>query len=193
MEDKKRVKDIMSHIDEYEKVHTEARLCDALSILRKNYEKIEANVPGTYHKTMFVTDASGDIAGKLSIYDLIRGLVPETVKKPEHTRAYDSMISSRALEVAEEVGEVQQRFQWLHTSFFDLVRAETQKKVKDVMSPIHPLLHEEDGINKAIYIMFKENIRQPLVTRDNIIVGVLSIMDIFPILLNIAGHECFLT
>jgi hypothetical protein len=41
--------------------------------------------------------------------------------------------------------------------------------------------------------MFKENIRQPLVTRDNIIVGVLSIMDIFPILLNIAGHECFLT
>ena len=193
MAEEKRVKDIMSRISEYEKIDLGARLCDALSILRKNHEKIQAGGTGSYHKTLFVTDAGGKIVGKVSIFDLIRGLVPEHAKAPEHSRAYYSMISSRALDVVEEVGEVQERFKWLHTTFMELVRQETQKKVKDVMSSVHPLLHEEDGINKAIYVMFKEDIRQPLVARGGEIVGVVSIMDIFPVLMEIAGDECFLT
>ena len=192
MGEEKRVKDIMSLIEEYGMVDTEARLCDALSILRKNFEQINACVVGKYHKTLFVQDASKEIVGKLSIYDLIRGLVPETVKKPAHTRDYYKTISSRAATVAEEVGDLQERFKWLHSTFFDLVRQETQKKVKEVMSPVHPLLEENDSINKAIYVMFKENIRQPLVVRDGEIIGVVTIMDIFPVLLDIAGHECFI-
>jgi predicted transcriptional regulator len=63
--------------------------------------------------------------------------------------------------------------------------------VKEIMSPIHPLLEEEDTINKAVYLMFKENIRQPLVARDGKIVGVVSIMCVLPELLSIAGDECF--
>ena len=192
MAEEKMVKDIMSHISEYEKIDLEERLCNALSILRKIYEKIQTGVNNNYHKTLFVTDTSGKIVGKLSVFDLIRGLVPEHAKAPEHSRAYYAMISSRALEVVEEVGEVQERFKWLHTTFMDLVKQETEKKVKDVMSAVHPLLHEDDRINKAIYVMFKENIRQPLVTRGNEIIGVVSMMDIFPVLMEIAGDECFL-
>lgn len=188
----KRVKDIMAHIDEYDRVDMETPLCDALNILRKNHEKIQASVPGTFHKTLFVTDESKKIAGKLSVFDLIRGLVPEAAKKPEFSRAYYNVLSSRALEVAEEVGQFQERFQWLNSTLLDLVKEQTQKRVKHVMSPIHPLLIEEDSINKATYVMFKENIRQPLVIRNAEIVGVVNIMDIFPVLLEIAGDECFL-
>jgi predicted transcriptional regulator len=60
------------------------------------------------------------------------------------------------------------------------------------MSPIHPLLEEDDTLNKAVYVMFKENIRQPLVIRDGRIVGVINIMDIFPVILEIAGDQCFI-
>ena len=84
---------------------------------------------------------------------------------------------------------MQERFKWLHTSFFDLVKQESQKKVKDVMSPIHPLLEEDDTISKAIYIMFKEHIRQPMVMRKNEILGIVNIMDIFPVLLEIAAES----
>ena len=193
MEDRK-VKDIMGRIHEYDKIDREARLCDALSILRENREKIRAGAGDTYHTTLLVTDASKKIVGKLTVFDLIRGLVPEPAKEPESSKSYYRAISSRALAVADEVGKFQERFQWLHTSFFDLVVQETQKKVKDVMSPIHPLLEEDDNINKAIYVMFKENIRQPLVTdKEGKITGVVSLMDIVPDLLEIAGHECFLT
>lgn len=192
MRDNKRVRDIMVSIDEYDKIGIDARLCDAVSILKSNHEKIKAAASGTFHKTLFITDESGKIMGKLSMYDLIRGLVPEAAKKPEFSRAYESALSSRVLEVAEEVGEAQERFGWLHSTFFDLVKQEVLKDIRDIMSPVHPLLKEEDSINKAIYVMFKENIRQPVVVRDGEIVGVVDFMTIFSELLEIAGPECYI-
>jgi len=192
MVDEKMVKDIMAPIEEYDKAEDSQRLCDVLGILKRNDEKIRTAGTGTYHKTVFITDSSGEIVGKVTVFDLIRGLVPEHAKKPEHSRAYYSVLTSRVREVAGEVGSFQERFQWLHTSFFDLVLQETQKKIRDVMSPVHPLLNEDDTINKAIYVIFKEDVRQPLVVRDQRIVGVVDFIRIFPVLLDIAGDECFL-
>ena len=77
-----KVKDIMIPIEEYEKVDMEARLCDALSILKKNYEKAKICEPGHFHKTLFVTDASTKIIGKISMYDLVTGAGPGNVKEP---------------------------------------------------------------------------------------------------------------
>ena len=138
---------------------------------------------------MFVTDAAKKIVGKLSMYDLIRGLVPETVKKPEVSRAYSSLLSSRSLEIADEVSDFQQHFQWVHHSFGELVKQETHKKVKEIMAPVHPILKEEDTINQTIYVMFKENIRQPLVARDEEIVGVVDFMHIYDELIEIIGQS----
>jgi predicted transcriptional regulator len=191
--EEKRVKDIMSPIEEYSTIDIEARLCDALTILRENYEKITEAVKGTYHKTLFVTDSSKKIVAKLTMFDLIRALVPESAKEPELSKGYYRSLDSRAREVVSEVAEFQERFKWLHSTFLDLVVQETQKKLKEVVSPVHPLLEEDDTINKAIYVMFKENVRQPLVTSpEGEIIGVVNFMDIFPVLLEIAGHECFL-
>ena len=91
-----------------------------------------------------------------------------------------------------EVGAMQERFQWLKSSFLDLAKQETQKKVGEVMAPAHPLLQEDDTINKAIYVMFKENIRQPMVTSGDKIVGVVNLIDVFSVLIDVAGDECFL-
>ena len=191
MAEERRVKDIMAHIDEYQTVDVDAPLCDVLNVLRKNYEKIQAKVPGKYHKTVLVTDSSNTLVGKISLFDLIRGLVPETAKKPELSKLYYRSLSTRVEEAAEEVSAIQQRFQWLNTTFMDLVKQETQKKVRDMMSPLHPLLHEEDSLNMAVYVMFKENIRQPAVVRDGQIVGIANLIDIFSVLLDVAGDQCF--
>ena len=188
----KRVKDIMAHIEEYEKIDAEDPLCEALKHLKKYDERRKNGEDVGFHKTMLVTDSSGTIVGKLSFYDFIKGLVPEPARDRKLSRKFSSMVSGRALEVADQVGDMQERFKWLHSTFFDLVKTETGKKVKDVMSPTYPLLNEEDTINKAIYIMFKENIRQPMVTRDGEIVGIINLMAVFSELRRIAGDECFL-
>ena len=191
MGEEKRVKDIMNPIEEYERIDVEARLCDGLTVLKKKHEDLKACTIGHFHKTLLVTDASQNIVGSLSIYDLIRGLVPESVKKPEVSRAFFSLLSSRALKVADDVGEFQTRFKWLHNTFIDLVSQESQKQVKDIMTPVHSLLQEEDTINQAIYVMFKEDVRQPLVLRGKEIVGILDLMGVFNELLEVVGPECF--
>ena len=186
-----RVKHIMAHIEEYDVVKEDDQLCEAIRILRENHEKIESGVKGKFHKTLLVANAAGRIVGKLSTFDLVRGLVPESEKKADESKPYYRTMSSRSAEVAEEVGEIQERFQWLNVSFLDLVKQEAQKLVKDVMSPAKALLKEDDTINKAIYLMFRDDTRQPLVTREGEIVGVVNLMDILPELLRIAGDECF--
>ena len=191
MGEAKLVKDIMAPIDDYNKIQMDAPLCDVLGILRENHEKLKSGEKGKFHKTIIVIDGSGKIVGKLSLYDLVRGLVPEKAKKPELSRMYYRTLSSRAAEVADEVSQVQERFQWLNHTFLDLVKQETQKKISEVMAPLHPLLHEDDTMNKAIYIMFKENIRQPGVVRGDQIVGIVNLIDIFDELLIVAGDECF--
>ena len=192
MDQKITVKAVMAPIEEYLTVQAEAPLCEAIFLLRQNYNKIKGGEKGIFHKTLFVTDADGAIIGKLSIFDLIRGLVPERAKAPAISRTFYRSLSERQLAVAEEVGKLRERFDWLDKTFLELVKEETQKKVKEVMSPIHPLLEEDESLNKAVYVMFKENIRQPLVVRDGRIVGVINIMDIFPVILEMAGDQCFI-
>ncbi|MBW1739946.1 MAG: CBS domain-containing protein [Deltaproteobacteria bacterium] len=184
----KLVKDMMNPIEEYDKIDVEARLSDALAILKKNHEKLKAGAISNYHKTLFVTDASRKIIGKLSMYDLIRGLVPESAKKSELHIA--RVLSSRVLEVADQVGEFQEHYQWLHNSFFDLVKQEAHKRVKDIMSPVHPVLKEDDKMNHAIFVLFKEGVRQQLVIRNGEIVGVINLMVVLNQLLETVSPEC---
>ena len=192
MEKELTVGQVMAPIEEYNTVAAEAPLCEALIILKANLKKIGSGEKGRFHKTLLAVDPSGQIIGKLSIFDLIRGLVPDRAKVPAVSRTFYRAISERQLNVADEIDKLKERFDWLDHTFLDLVQAETQKKVKEVMSPIHPLLEENDTLNKAVYVMFKENIRQPLVVRDGRIVGVINLMDIFPVLLDLAGDQCFI-
>lgn len=185
----KTVKDIMNPIEEYNRIDAEAPLCDALAILKRNHEKSKAGDPGRLHKTLLVTDASKKIIGKFSIYDLTRGLVPESAKQPEVFSA--RAISSRALEVADEIGKFQERFKWLHTTFLELVKQEAHKKVGDIMSPFQAVLKEDDKMNQAVYILFKEGLRQQLVAREGEPVGVLNLMSVFRELLETVGPECY--
>jgi CBS domain-containing protein len=193
MSDDKKVKDIMVSIEEYDTIPVESALYDVLSILKANEEKGKSHAPGSFHKTIYVTDSSDEIIGKITMYDLIKGLVPDDAKEPKISRAFYSVFSSRALKVAEDVADIQTQFRWLHNTFFDLVKQEAHTEVKDIMSPVHPVLTEEDSINQAVFIMFKENIRQPLVVRDDVIIGVVNLTAVFDELLKIAETEFYST
>jgi CBS domain-containing protein len=184
------VKEVMNPIEEYDTVDVDSHLCDALAILKKNHESQKAGTIGKFHKTIFVTDASGNFVGKISMYDLIRGLVPENVKQPEFMSA--RALSSRVLAAADEAGELIEHFQWENSGFADLVKQEAHKKVREIMSPITGgVLKEDDKVNHAIYVLFKDGVRQQLVLRDNKIVGVLNLMVILNQFLEAVGPECY--
>ncbi|MCD6306380.1 MAG: hypothetical protein J7M32_08845 [Deltaproteobacteria bacterium] len=192
MVQEKRVKDIMAPIEEYNKVDVDAQFCDVLSILRKNYENIETGqADRRLHRTLFVTDAGKHIVGKISMYDVIRGLVPESAKSPEVSKAYHGMLSSRALQVAKDVSEVQEHYRWLQNTFADLVKQESRKKIREIMTPVHKsVLQEDDLINQAIYVIFKEDVRQQVIYREEKAVGVINLNVLFAELLDTVGPKC---
>ena len=191
MGEEKRIKDIMVPVGEYEKVGAEDHLCDALAILKRNYENAKSrSTPATFHKTVLVTDGSGKIIGKLSMFDLIRGLVPGGARDFDFPERHDYVRTTRISRVAEKTAEIQERFGWLNNTFVELVKQEAQTKVQYIMSPVRPMLEEDDTLNAAVYLMFKENVRQPLVVRDGEMVGVIDLMRVFSELLEIAGPEC---
>lgn len=191
MLEQKTIKDVMTPIEEYEQIGVDDSLCNALAILKRHYEKIKVDPNGKFHKTLFVTDNSGNIIGKINMFDIIKGLIPEGVKKPEMSRAIYSMFTSRVGNVANSVGELQNKFKWLNSTFLELVKHVAYKKIGEIMSPVHLVLEENDSINSAVFIMFKENIRQPLVVKEGKITGVVDLMVIFSELLEIAGPECY--
>lgn len=191
MTEHKKIKDIMAPIDEYDRVNIDAQLCDAMIILKRNYEDLKAGKQGNFHKTLLVVDGADNIVGKLSMYDLIRGLVPEPSKNPDVSKAYSAMRSGRARDVAAEVGDVQEHFKWLHSSFSDLIKQEAHKNVKDIMSPIEKSsLEAEDKVTEGVYTLFKDKVRQQFVQSDGKIVGVVNLNVIFSELLEVAGPEC---
>ncbi len=128
---------------------------------------------------------------EFAVYDLIRGLVPEKTKKNEHPKSFYNMLTLWAQSVADELSAMQERYQWLHTASFGFVKQETRKLGRDVMSQTHPP-DGEDTLNKAIHVMFKEDIRRPMIVKDGEIVSIVSIMDIFPELPEIAVDQCFI-
>jgi hypothetical protein len=46
-------------------------------------------------------------------------------------------------------------------------------------------------MNQAVYILFKEGLRQELVTRDGETVGVVNLMSVFRELLETVSPECY--
>ena len=187
MAKEKTVQDIMIPFEEYNKVDINKKLGDVLDILRENQER-SRSASGAFHKTLFVKFADGNIAGKLSMYDLIRGLVPEPAKAPELSKAYHAMLSSRSLEVIEEVSDSQEHFSWLHSPFSELVKNESHKMVGDIMKPIHKsVLQLNDKLTQAIYVMFKEDVRQQIIYDGENIAGVVNLNVLFSQLLDSVG------
>ncbi len=191
MTEYKKISEIMAPVENYDKVNVNAQLCDAISILKRNYENLKKGDQGNYHKTLLVVDDKDNIVGKLSMYDLIRGLVPEPAKKPELSRAYSSMRSGRARDVSAQVGDAQEHFQWLQSTFSDLIKQEAHKNIRDIMSPIEKSsLKAEDKVTHGIYTLFKDQVRQQFVQSEGKIVGVVNLNVIFRELLEVAGPEC---
>ena len=153
------------------------RSWERFCIFRKKTGSVPATPQTLFTRRFSLNLRDGKIAGKLSMYDLIRGLVPEPAKAPELSKAYHAMMSSRSLEVLQEVGEVQEHFKWLHNPFSELVKQESNKLVGDIMKPIHrSVLQLNDKMTQAIYVMFKEDVRQQIIYEKEEIVALLILM-----------------
>ncbi len=151
----KRVKDIMTPIDEYSSISVNSTVGEAISVLKKSFCPIE-NGPCNGHRTVLVYE-NDELAGIITFRVLLMSIEPRFMK-----------VDQWAVPVFWE------------GLFTERCREEARKKVKDIMTPIRLVaLDADDTIIKAVHAIIKHKLGSLPVVQDGAIIGMVRINEIF--------------
>ncbi|MBU1565176.1 MAG: CBS domain-containing protein [Proteobacteria bacterium] len=167
------VKDLMVPISEYATVTVGTTLLDALRVLERAQDAY--TVSKYHHRAILVLDADGNVVGKISQLRALKAIQPE-------------------VELTEELAEIR-RFKFSENylaelrdirSYGKIIKKETLlvaagKKVEEFMQAPTPgeFVSEDSSLDIAIHRLVAGAHMSLLVTRDDRIVGVLRISDVF--------------
>lgn len=151
----KRVKDIMTSIDEYSSVSANSTVKEAISILKRSFcPDSDASCSG--HGSVLVYD-NNQLVGLITFRVLLTAIEPRFMK-----------VDQWAVPVFWE------------GLFTERCREEARKKVKDIMTPITLVtLDANDTIIKAVHAMIKHKLGSLPVVKDGAVVGMVRITEIF--------------
>lgn len=162
----KRVKDIMTPIEEYSTVRADTTVKDAIAVLKKSLCPDDLN-NGKAHRSILVLDNNGEIAGILTLRSLLKAIEPQFIK-----------VDQWAVPVFWE------------GLFTDRCREEAAKKVGDIMIPVKLIsLDAEDTIIKAVHAMITHKLGSLPVVKDNKIVGMVRSTGIFQEISNLVAGQ----
>ncbi|KMY66666.1 histidine kinase [Desulfocarbo indianensis] len=160
-----RVKNVMIPIAEYTSVSVDAKVRQAIELLRQSFHGKAAtdSIMETGHRSVLVTDMSGEVAGILAISDLLQGLMPTYLSAPRPSTA-DSIQYSPMF--------------WAG-AFTRELKILAERQVSLLMSPVPPAVDENATLMEASYQMLQRNVRRLLVKSNGKTVGVIREQDLF--------------
>jgi CBS domain-containing protein len=180
------VKDLMVPLSEYATVTEDATLYEAVLALEIAQEKFEDKHTRYRHRAILVLDKKGSVVGKLSQLDVLRALEPK----------YQDMIEGTGYHrfgfTKEFMKSMLQGYHLFANPLEDICRKAGQTNVKAFMyTPSEGEYVAEDAtLDEAIHQLIMGHHQSLLVTRDNKIVGVLRLTDVFAAVFH-AMKECF--
>jgi CBS domain-containing protein len=178
----KLVKDIMLSLDQYATVPGEATLREALQALDR--AQLGLTQDRHYHRAILVMDRKNRIVGKLSHWAILRALEPRLLKRDDLTSL------SRAGLSADFIEAMQHDLSSITGSLKQMCRTAASIKAKDAMVPLGESVDENERLIVAIHGMVLHHVQSMLVSRDDDIVGILRLTDVFEEVANsIRGNE----
>lgn len=163
--DERSVAATMIPISEYSTIAGTRTVEDAIAELKKSFVvKMATNhLMETGHRSILVTDDSGQIEGIVTIRDLLEMVLPDYLAAPKPTLA-DSMEYSPMF--------------W--TKLFTMrIRELKNRLVNEIMSPAPISIDGRSNLMEAAYLMVYSNQRRLLVTLLNRPAGVIREQDLF--------------
>lgn len=178
-----RVKDIMVPIDEYTNVSQEATLYEAIVALGK--AQVNFDQAHYHHRAVLVLSDDGQVVGKLSQMDVIRGLEPGYRNKDNFPEIKHWALSRATLAAMMEDLKLWQE------PLKDICRKSASIHVRDIMyTPEEGEYVDQDAsLNEAIHQLVVGSHQSLLVLKDNRVTGILRLVDVFSALLQIV-NEC---
>ena len=169
------VRDLMVPLEEYATVFEEATLFEAVVALEQAQERLDRNRYKYLHRAVLVYDKNKKIVGKISQLDVLRALEPKYGEMGDQKSIARFGFSQKFLT------SLREQFSLLERPFKDACRTAAQVKVKTFMhTPSEGEYVDEDAtLDVAIHRLVMGHHQSLLVTRDNKIVGILRLTDVF--------------
>ena len=155
---RKKVREVMIHLQDYPHIPHWFTLRQAVAIVRESAIKYA----GVFEPRMvLVFNEKYQIVGLLTLRDLLKGLEPGFLKESELIK------SDPALAVV--MGDL----------FGPGMKKQAERPVSEVMSPIKVTVGPDDSLAKALFLMIHENVGMMPVIGDNRVLGMVRLTDLF--------------
>ena len=167
------VKDLMIPLDEYATVSEDATLFEAVQALRTSQEQFNRNKD--MHRAILVMDKKGHVVGKLSQWDVIKGL------EPNYEKIGDFRGTSHVGFTSDFIRSMMKNYGLWNRPLRDLCRKAGQVRVKDIMyAPAEgEYVKEDESLDQAIHQLIVGHHQSLLVVKGEKIVGILRLSDVF--------------
>lgn len=167
------VKDLMVPLNEYATVPVGSTLFDAVLALEKAQEEFDHTK--YRHRAVLILDAQNRVVGKLSHLDALRALEPKVDKLDEIKELSQFGFGSLFVRNLRK----QQRLQAAPLN--DLCKKAVELKVEDFMHVTSSGQHidQDASMDIAIHQLVLGSLNSLLVTRDENIIGILRLTDVF--------------
>lgn len=170
----KKVKDIMTGIENYSSVSVDTTVKEAILQLMNSLTELvsSSRIREAGHRSLLVFDEKKNLVGLLSIKDLIKGVRPFYLSVPRSS-------------MAESV-----RFSHVMTSGWDglftiQLKALADKKVGELTLESTPMIDEDSNLMEVAEMLFKTKQTRLIVTSGKKVVGILREQDLFFEIVNI--------
>lgn len=165
------VKDLMISLDEYATVSADATLRQALQVLEQS-QSSQLDERHRY-RAVLVLDERGAVVGKLSHWAVLRKLEPKLFRQEDFSALSRTHLSPDFIDA------LQERFARYAGGLAQMCREAARLRASDAMVPAGEAIDEETPLVEAIHHLVVEHSQSVLVSRDDEIVGILRLSDVF--------------
>ena len=169
------VKDLMVPLSEYATVSEDATLYEAVLALEAAQEKFEDKHTRYRHRAILILDKAGNVVGKLGQLDVLKALEPKyqgmAAGEGSHRFGFSKQFMKTMLE----------DYHLFANPLNDICRKAGEQNVKNFMyTPTEgEYVAEDASLDVAIHQLIMGHHQSLLVTRDQKIVGILRLTDVF--------------
>ncbi len=169
------VDDLMVPIEEYATIGEDGTLYEAVKALEKAQEEFDYKQSFYRHRAILVLDKNQNVVGKISQLDILQAL------EPKYQDVGNMRAMSRAGLSADFIKSMVENYALCKIPFTEMCKNAADFKVTDFMhSPSEgEYIEEETSLCEALHMLVIGNHHSLLVTRDEKIVGILRLTDVF--------------
>lgn len=176
------VKDLMIPVNRYPTINANGTMFDALIAIKMANQSKDENQEN--YQAALVTDDEGKIVGKIGRTGFLKAL------EPKYNNIFDMDKLSRMSLSSNYVESLMSQFNLWESFSPNLCKVAAQIKVSEIMSPIEQHIDMNDTIFDAIHKLIMWQTLSILVIKDNEIVGIIRLSDIYNSIENYIIQNC---